>query len=106
VSLVSLFDKDKVDICRTDEILDIDNGIMIQPILECKDLKDIEYTERKPDGLQSNFAVVATFLANLGDIRLMHDKRTNENMWWGFMIGRGRLYMRSHAKHVKPTYFS
>ena len=55
--------------------------------------------------MRSNFAVIATFLINLEDIRLVHDKEADKNMWWGFMRGCGKVYVSNHAKHDKPTYF-
>lgn len=104
MSLVSLPDVEKIPKSEQN-VLYIQNGIMIQPILECDDLNDVHYQERKPEGMKSNFAIVATFLANLEDIQLIHDARADKNMWWGFMRGCGKLYLHNHAKHDKPTYF-
>lgn len=105
MSLVSLPELEKIPKTEQNPLY-VKNGIMIQPILECEDLHDIRYTERKPDNMRSDFAVVCTFLANLEDIRLMRDARLNKNMWWGFMRGCGNLYIRSHSKHDRPTYFA
>lgn len=105
MSLVSLPNVEKIP-KADNNVLAIMNGIMIQPILECENLNDIEYTERRPEKFKSNFAVVATFLANTEDIRLVYDKRLKQNMWWAFMRSNGKLYMHNHAKHDRPTYFS
>ena len=104
MSLVSLPDVEKIEKSDVNPLY-IKNGIMIQPILECRDLKDVHYTERKPEKMKSDFAIISTFLANLEDIRLVHDARVDENLWWGFMRGCGKIYMHNHAKHDRPTYF-
>ena len=104
MSLVSLPKLEKIP-QLTEDPLYIQNGIMIQPVLECLNLRDISFTGNKPTGMRSNFAVIATFLINLEDIRLVHDKEADKNMWWGFMRGCGKVYVSKHAKHDKPTYF-
>lgn len=104
MSLVSLPDVEKIEKSDVNPLY-IKNGIMIQPILECNDLKDVHYTERKPEKMKSDFAIISTFLANLEDIKLVHDARVDEDLWWGFMRGCGKIYMHNHAKHDRPTYF-
>lgn len=106
MSLVSLPDINNIHVNKDENILDINNGIMMQPVLECDDLADIRYTVRKPEQFKSDFALTATFLVNLGDIKLVHDKEQDKDMWWGFMFCKGKLNIHNHAKHDRPTYFS
>lgn len=80
MSLVSLPELERIPPISKNPLY-IQNGIMIQPILECEDLRDIRYTGCKPEMMKSDFAAVCTFLANLEDIKLVRDARVDKNMW-------------------------